>query len=107
MLSSRIIILPILEELKEFLGPSFLEQTHQRTLDRFHFGTGDLGDSPIAVDKASGDLLELKITSNIGVNKDLRKLSRCDDEFRDKVNSIVTVTTELRRSLLSRTEMAV
>lgn len=106
-MSSGVLVLPVLKELEEFLCPSLLEQTHQRTLDCFHFSARNLGDSPIAIHETSGDLLELKIASDIGVDKDLRELSGCDNEFWDKVNSVVSVTAEFRRWLLSRTELAI
>jgi hypothetical protein len=40
-MSSRVVILPVLQELEEFLGPPLLEKAHQRGLDGFHFGGGD------------------------------------------------------------------
>jgi len=52
-------------------------------------------------------LLELHVSSDIGVNKNLREFSRSDDELRDQINSIITVATKLRRRWLVRSKFAV
>lgn len=106
-MSSRILILPALQKLKELLCPPLLKETHQRALNSFHFSTRDLGDPAISVHVATSDLLELEVTSNISVNEDLGKLSRCDDELGDKINSIVTVATEFSRGRVVRSELAI
>lgn len=75
-MSGGIIILPSLKEFKEFLCPSLLKETHERTSDSFHFSTGNFGYLSVTVDKAASDLLEFHVSSNIGVDKDLREFSR-------------------------------
>ena len=106
-MSSRVLILPALEELKEFLRPSLLKEAHERALDSFHLRAGDLGDLAIAVDEAACNLLELEIASDIGVNEDLGELSRGHDELWNQVNGIVAIATELGRRRLIWPELAV
>ena len=99
-MGGRVIVLPILEELEEFLGPPLLEETHQRTLDGLHFGTGNFGYPPITIDKAACDLLELEIPDHIRVHKNLGHLARCNDELGDQIDGIVTVTAQRSRRCL-------
>jgi len=74
-MSAGVIILPVLQELEEFLSTSLLEKTHQRALDGLHLSAGNFGDLAITIDIASCDLLEFEVTGYIGVDKDLGKLS--------------------------------
>lgn len=104
---SGVLVFPSLQELEELLRPPLLKQAHQRALHGLHLGTGDLGDPAIAVDKAARDLLELEVTGDVSVHKDLRELSRCDDEFRYEIDGIVPVATELRRGALVWSEFAI
>ena len=106
-MSGGIIILPSLKEFKEFLCPSFLKKTHERTFDSFHFSTGNFGYSPVTVNKAAGDLLEFHISSNIGMDKDLREFSRRNDELRDQIDGIITVSTKFRGRWLVGSEFAI
>ena len=93
-MGSRILVLPILQELEEFLRPTLFKKTHQRAFDCLHFRAGDLGDLAVAIDEAAGDLLEFEVASDIGVHEDLRELSGCDDELWDEINSVIPITTE-------------
>jgi hypothetical protein len=102
-----VIILPILEELEEFLRAALFEETHERALDGLHFCAGDLRDLAVTVHKRPGDLLELEVTSNIGVNENLGKFSRCNDKLGDEINSIVAIASELRWRFGSGAEVAV
>lgn len=107
LMGSRVIVPPSLQELKEFLGPSLLKQAHQRTLNSFHLCAGDFGNPAISVDETTSDLLELEVTSHIGVDQDLGEFSRCDDKFGNKVDCVVTVATELCRRFLVWAELAI
>lgn len=69
-MSSRILILPALQELEEFLGPPFLKEPHERTPHCLHLGTGNLRNLTIAVDETASDLLEFEIASDVGVDED-------------------------------------
>ena len=107
LVCSGVIVPPALEELEELLCPPLLEETHERTLERFYLVTGDLGDLAITVHKATCDLFELEVTSDVGVDKDLSELSRGDDELGNKVNSVISVASKLRRRALVWSELAV
>jgi hypothetical protein len=93
-MGSRIIIFPPLQELKELFGPPLFKQTHQRALDCLYLCTRNLRDLAIAIDKAAGDLLELEITSDISVDKDLSELARRNDELGDKIYGIITIAPQ-------------
>lgn len=107
LMSRRIVILPALKEFEEFLGPPLLKDAHEGALDSLHLCAGNLGDLPIPIDKASCNLLELEITGDVGVNKDLGQFSRGDNEFGNEIHGIVTVAPKLLRSYLIRTELAI
>lgn len=92
---SGIFILPALQKLKELLRPALLKQSHQRALHGLHLGTRDLRDLAIAIHEATGDLLELEVASNIGVDEDLGKFSGRDDELGDKIDGVVPVAPQL------------
>lgn len=102
-----VFVFPSLQELEELLCPPLLKQAHQGALHCLHFCAGDLRDPAIAVDVATRDLLELKVTGDVSVNKDFCELSRGDDEFRYKIDSIVPVATEFRRRALVWSEFAI
>ena len=94
-MGSRVLVLPVLQELEELLRSPLLKETHEGALDRLHLRAGYLGDLAIAVDEAARDLLELEVSGHIRVYEDLRELSRCNDELGDKINGVITITTEL------------
>lgn len=83
---NRIIVPPVLQKLKELLGPPLLEQPHQAASHGLHLGRGHLGDAPVPVDEGSCDLLELEVSEDVGVDEDLCELSRCEDELGDEVD---------------------
>jgi len=64
-------------------------------------------DLSIPINEASSNLFEFKISGNIGVDEDLGEFSRCNDEFRDKINGIVTVTAKVSRWGLVWSELAI
>ena len=107
LMGSRIFVLPVLQELEEFLRATLFEKTHQGALHCLHFGAGDLGDLAITVDKASGDLLKLEVASDISMHEDLRKFSGCDDELRNEVDGVISITTEISRGRLIPAEFTV
>ena len=102
-----ILVSPTLQELKELLRAPFLEQAHERTLDSLHLSTGNLGDSAIAIHKAPCYLLELKVSRNLCMNKDLGHLARCDDELGNQIHGIVAIPSKLLWDRLIRPELAV
>lgn len=66
-----IIILPALKELEELLGATFLKQAHERTCHGLHLCAGNLRDLAITVHVGTRDLLELEVTSDIGVDQNV------------------------------------
>ena len=107
LVSSRVLILPALQELEELLCPPLLKETHKWALHRLHLRTGHLADLAIAVDKAACDLLELELTRHIGMDKDAGELARSDYEFGNEIDSVVAVAAELSGRGLIRAELAV
>lgn len=106
-MSSRIVVLPVLQELKELLGSPLLKEPHQRTPNGLHLRAGNLGNPALTINEATGDLLELKIASNIGVNEDPGELAGCNDELGNEVNGIVAVASKLRGRALVGSELAI
>ena len=104
---SRVLILPVLQELEELLRPPLLKKTHEGTLDSLHLRAGHLGDLAIAVYETACDLLELEVTGHIGVNENARELSGCDDELGDEINSIIAISAKILRCGLVGSELAV
>ena len=93
LMSSRILVLPSLQELKEFLRTSLLKKSHERALDCLHFCTGYFRDLAIAIDEATSDLLEFEVSSNVGMNKNSGEFTRSNNEFGNKIDCIVSVAT--------------
>ena len=106
-MGSRVIVLPVLEELKELLRAAFLKETHERATNGLHLCAGNLRDLAVTEDEGASDLLELEVARDIGVDEDLRELARCDDELGHQVHGVVTVTAELGRGRLVGAELAV
>lgn len=102
-----IIIFPALQELEELLGTPLFKKTHEGALDGLHFGTGNLGDLAIAIDIAAGDLFELEIASDVGVDENLGEFTGSDNELGNEINGVVAVTTKLCGDLLIRTILTV
>ena len=94
-MGSRVIVLPVLEELKELLRPTLFEEPHQRTPDSFELCAWNFRYLSIAEDVGGGDLLELEIPSDFSVNEHVCQFARGDDEFRDEIDCVVSVTTEV------------
>ena len=74
-MSSRVLVLPALQELEELLRPPLLEETHERALDSLHLRARHLGDLAIAVHETTGDLLELQVASDVGVDENTGQFS--------------------------------
>ena len=106
-MSGRILILPVLKELEELLGSSFLEKTHERALHSLHLSARHLGDLAVTINEATSDLLKLEVSGDFGVNKNLRQFTRSNDEFGNEVDGIVPVAPKLRWRGLIRAEFAV
>jgi hypothetical protein len=107
LMGGRIFILPVLQELEEFLRPALFEETHQWAFDCLHFGAGNLGDLAVAIDEAARDLLELEVASDISVHEDFREFSGCDDELWDEIDSVIPITTEPGGGSLICSELSV
>ena len=72
------------------LHTAFLEDTHKRRLEsltgiRRHLGNGGLGPGAL-LDVAAGDLLELKVSGNVGGDEDVGELARGHEELGDEVD---------------------
>ena len=106
-MSSRVFVLPALQELKKLLCPPLLKETHKRALDGLHLRARDLRDLAIAINERAGNLLELLVACYVGVDKYAGKLSGGNDEFGDEVNSVVTVAAEILRNSLIGPKLAV
>jgi hypothetical protein len=106
-MGGRIFILPILQELEEFLRATLFKETHQRAFDGLHFRAGNLGDPAVAIDETARDLLEFEVASDISVHEDLREFSGCDDELWDEIDSVIPITTELSGGSLICAELSV
>lgn len=102
-----IFVLPPLQELEELLRASLLEQAHEWTLDSLHLCARNFGDLAVAVYKTTSDLLELEVPRHIGVNENLGELARCDDEFGDEINGVITIAPKLGWCCLVCLELAV
>lgn len=107
LMGGRIIIPPVLQEFEEFLCTALFKEAHQWAFDCLHLGAGNFRDLSITVDEAPRDLLELEITSDIGVHQDLRELSGCYDKLGDKIDGIIPVTTKVRGRSLITTEFSI
>ena len=102
-----VLVLPVLQELKELLRATLLEEAHERALDSLHLCTRNLGDPAVTVDEASSDLLELQIASDFGMDEDLSQFSRGDDELGNEVDGVVSVAPKLGGGCLIWTEFTV
>lgn len=94
-MSGGILLLPVLNKLKELFRATLFKQAHEGGLDGLHLGAGDLGDLAIAVNERTRDLLELEVTSDIGVDEDVGQFTRRDDELGDQVDRVVPVASQL------------
>lgn len=83
LVGGGILLLVVLDELEELLGAALLKETHERGADGLHLAGRDLGDLSIAVDVGAGDLLELQVASDVGVDQDLDELTVGHHELGD------------------------
>lgn len=95
LMGCRVVISPSLEEGKEVSCPPLFKEAHQGRFERLCFIRGYLGDSAIPIDERASDLLELKVTGDIGVDEDFGKFTGGNDELGDQVDCVVAVATEL------------
>lgn len=107
LVSSGVIILPVLNELEEFLGSPLLKKAHQGRFDCFQFGGGDLGDLSIPVDEATGDLFEFEVFGDLRVDQDACKFTRSDDKLWYQIDVIVPVPAKVGRHGLVWTKFTV
>ena len=106
-MSHWVVVLPVLQELKELFCPPFLKQTHERALDSLHLRARHLGNPAIAIHKASGDLFELEVASYVGMHEDFSEFPRSNDKLWNEIDSIVAVTTKFSRRALIWSKLAV
>jgi hypothetical protein len=95
LMGGRIVVLPVLQKHEERPRPSLLEQAHQAAPQRLALVRRDLVDPSIAVDVGAGDLLELEVSDDVGVDEHSGECPAGQDELGDQVDGIVTVTTEV------------
>jgi len=95
LMGSRVLVFPVLQELKELFGAALFKDAHERAPDSLHLSAGNLRDSAVAVHEATGDLLELEITSDVGVDEDLGQFTGRDDEFGHEVDGVVAVASKV------------
>lgn len=101
-----VLLLVVLDELKELLGTALLKETHKGGADSLHLAGRDLGDLSIAVDEGAGDLLELQVAGDVGVDQDLDELSIGHHELGDQVDVVVTVAAQFSWGSLAATELS-
>jgi hypothetical protein len=106
-MGGRILIIPILQELEEFLCATLFKKAHQWAFDRLHFRAGNLRDPTVAIDETAGDLLEFEVASDIGVHEDFGEFSGCDDELWDEIDCVIPITTESSGGSLISAELSV
>lgn len=91
LMSGRILILPVLEELEKGLGAAFLPEAHEGGLYGLHLGRGDLADPAVSVDERAGDLFEFEVAGDVCVDEHFRELAGGDDELWDEVDGVVSI----------------
>lgn len=94
LVGGGVLLLVVLDELEELLGATLLKETHEGGADSLHLAGRDLGDLSVAVDVGTGDLLELQVASDVGVDQDLDELTVGHHELGDQVDVVVTVAAE-------------
>lgn len=86
----RVLEVELANPLNEALHAALLEDAHQGRLESLAGIRGDLGNSRLAsrtlLDVAAGDLLELKVSGDVGRDKDVCKLARGHEELGDEVD---------------------
>ena len=100
-MSRRVVIPPVLDELKELFGPALLKEAHERAPDGLHLGRRHFGDPAVAVDERGRDLLELEIAEDVGPDENLDELARGNDEFGhevDRPRAVLAVLGRRRRA---------
>jgi len=71
----RLVLLVALDPQEEVARAALLEEAHQRARDGLALGRRDLGDAVVAQDVRAGDLLELEVARDIGVDEHLGHLA--------------------------------
>lgn len=99
-----VVVFPVLNKLEKLLCSALLKETHQLGAHGFHLGRWNLGDAPISEDVGCGELLELEVACDVGVNEHLCELSVGHEELWDEVNGVVTVPANIGRDSLSGSE---
>lgn len=95
---SFIVILPVLDELKELLQAALLDDADQGGCDSLGLAGRDLGDLSFAVYKGSRNLLKFQVPRDIGVCQESDNFSVSHHELWNKVNVVVSVTTQIGRN---------
>ena len=88
----RVFVLPSLQELEELLRASLLKETHQGAPHSLHFCAGDFGNPAISINETPSDLLEFKITGDVGVHKDFSEFPGRNDKLGNKIDGVITIT---------------
>ena len=99
MVSSRVLILPVLQELEELLSSSFLKETHEGRSKSLASVRRDLGDGRLGalalLHVAASNLLEVEVLGNVGGNEDVGEFAVGHEKLRDEVDVPVVDTTVL------------
>lgn len=110
-MSSRVILLEFTNPFQELLRSPLLKHSHQRRAQGLVCIRGDLGHVSLAalalLDVAASNLLELKISCNIGGNQDIRQLAVGHQQLGDQVDVPVVDPAILLPGLLAGVDVAV
>jgi hypothetical protein len=107
LVGRRVGIRPALNPFEELLETPLLKQTHQRAPKSFRLVARDFGDPSVAKDIGAGNLLELEIPGDVGVDEDAGELAVGHHELGNEVDGVVAVAAQFARRFLALAELAV
>ena len=100
-----VVVLPILNELKELLCPPLLKQSHELTSHCLHLCSRYFGDPSIAVYIGCCNLLELEVSCDVCVYEHLCEFTIGHEELWDEVHCIVPVAADVCGDGLVRSKL--
>ena len=111
LVRSRVFRLEFANPFQELLSPALLEHAHGRRAQSFtcvgrHLGHSGLGTLSL-LDVATGNLLELEVSRNIGRNQNVRQLAICHQQLRHQIHVPVVDAAILLPGLLAGGDGAV
>lgn len=111
MVTSRVILFEFTNPFQELLRSPLLKHSHQRRAQGLVGIRGDLGHVGLAavalLDVAASNLLELKVSRNIGGNQDIRQLAVGHQQLGDQVDVPVVDPSILLPGFLAGANVAV